>query len=77
MLFQAKGSNFLMHGSFRQESFGLIVRSGDTVFIRDEIAFVIPDDYNQQELATKAGYPVHTPLSMNLGAGATSHEFSS
>lgn len=72
MLFLPRGSNILLSGSFRQEPYGLVLRSEGAVFLRHEVAFVIPEDEEQQEQATKAKYAVHTPLSMNLGAGATS-----
>lgn len=36
----------------------------------EEVAFVVADDYEMQEAARAAGYPVHTPLTINLEEGS-------
>ena len=74
MLFLLGGSNRLCQGSFRQESFGMVIQDAGALYTRDQVAFVIPDDETQQAQAVKAGYTVHTPMSMHLGAGSTSPE---
>ena len=51
-----------------------MIHDTGAIYTRDQVAFVIPDDETQQAQAVKAGYTVHTPMSMHLGAGSTSPE---
>jgi hypothetical protein len=40
-------------------------------FTANQVAFALPDDEAQAEKIRAAGFRTHTPLSLNLGAGAT------
>jgi len=72
MLFKTGQSLALLQGKLASINgrFMLVGLDG-TVFDAGEVAFVVPDDEVQAAAVRAAGYPIHTPMSMHLGDGAT------
>lgn len=72
MIFLPKQSQTLLQGR-------LVVGAGPAVIVDlagrpfpvEEVAFALPDDEAQAEKIRAAGFAIHTPLSVNLGPGAT------
>lgn len=73
MIFQPKHSQMLLQGRLVAGGNGpaVILDLGGAAFTADLVAFAIPDDEDQAAKIAAAGFAVHTPMSVNLGAGAT------
>lgn len=73
MIFQLHHSQSLLQGRLVAEGPGpaVILDLAGTPFTANQVAFALPDDEAQAEKIRAAGFKTHTPLSLNLGAGAT------
>ena len=73
MIFQLHHSQSLLQGRLVTEGPGpaVILDLAGTPFAVHQVAFALPDDEAQAEKIRAAGFKTHTPLSVNLGAGAT------
>jgi len=73
MLFVPAGSPSPRHGRLLpSEPGGMVVEDDDgRTYGPEQVALVVPDDEAMAVAATRAGFKVHTPMSANLGLGAT------
>jgi len=75
MLFVPRGSSTPQAGRLLDDPSRpgtlVLLDSGNLAFPPDQVSWVIADDEPMAEAARKAGYAVHTPMSLHLGTGAT------
>lgn len=74
MQFILKGSPQPRNGRFKEDGRGglhVIDDASGTAFASMAVSLVVVDDVAMGDLATKAGFKVHTPLSANLELGVT------
>lgn len=72
MLFKLHHSLSLLQGKLATiEDRSALIGLDGAIFKPSDVAFVVPDDEAQAAAIQAAGFPVHTPMSMHLGKGAT------